>query len=100
MIFFEGCMIFAWFIFGEIFLQRGYEIFLLRDCVIYCMKRLHNFVCEEVACLFVWRGFLEKKFSDENSFLVGKKSFFKEILFDNVVELVGGGSVINRAYPV
>ena len=49
-------------------------MFLLRGCVIYCMKRLHNFLCEEVAWLFVWRGFLIKKnFCWKLFFLVGKK---------------------------
>ena len=58
-------------------------IFLLRDCVIFCGKRLRDFLCEEVASFFMLRGcviicvkrfFREKIFSGKNSFLV--KFFF------------------------
>ena len=39
----------AGFIFLEVVLfvlQRGCRIFLLRDCVIFCAKRLRDFLCE------------------------------------------------------
>ena len=54
---------------------------LLRDCVIYCMKRLHDFLCGEVAWLFVWRGFLVTKCFLVKQFFGGKKSCLRETFF-------------------
>ena len=33
---------------SDFFLRRGCAIFLLRDCIIFCVKRLRDFLCEVV----------------------------------------------------
>ena len=63
---------------------RGFSHSLTqRNCVIFCVKRLQEFLCEEVACFFGVKGLLdflceevfsEKKFSGEQN--VGENSFF------------------------
>ena len=50
-------------------------IFLLRDCVIVCVRRLRDFLCvkrlHDLLCEeFFFSISKEKKFSGENSFLV------------------------------
>ena len=71
----SGCI---WFIFVELlwfFLQRGCVIFLLRDCVFFVWRGCITFLCEEVACFFVWQGFKWKKSFWWKQFFCEKKVF-------------------------
>ena len=64
----------------DLFYGKVACFFLLRACMIFCAKGLHDVDCEEVLWFFVWRVFFSKKKSGENIILwttfFGKKKFF------------------------